>query len=72
MKAMRLAMFGVLLSAGAASAQGVGAHASSGAYGQAWAEIHRAKCQNANRRLHQSEHDRATGHPAAAHPISVN
>ena len=73
MKAMFLAAFGVLaLSAGAASAQGVGAKASASVYGQAWAEIHRAKCQAANSRLHQSGRDRAPGHPAATPPIRVN
>jgi hypothetical protein len=47
MKTMILAVFGVLmLSAGAASAQGGGATASTSDYGQKWAEIHRARCQN--------------------------
>jgi hypothetical protein len=48
MKTMLLAAFGVLaLGAGAASAQPGSAGSSTGPYGQAWAEIHRAKCQNA-------------------------
>jgi hypothetical protein len=48
MKTMLLAVFGVLaLGAGAASAQPGSAGSSTGPYGQAWAEIHRAKCQNA-------------------------
>jgi hypothetical protein len=47
MKTMIFAAIGVLvLTTGAASAQG-GAGASPAAYGQQWAEIHRAKCQNA-------------------------
>jgi hypothetical protein len=47
MRTMVLAAMGVLvLSAGAASAQG-GAGASPSVYGQQWAEIHRAKCQHA-------------------------
>jgi hypothetical protein len=47
MKTMLLVAIGVLvLSAGAACAQG-GAGASPTAYGQQWAEIHRAKCQHA-------------------------
>jgi hypothetical protein len=67
MKAMLLAAFGLLvLSAGAASAQPGNAPSSTGPYGQAWAEIHRAKCQNADSRLHRSGRDQAIGHPAAS------
>jgi hypothetical protein len=67
MKAM-LAAFGVLvLSAGAASAQSGSARSSTGPYGQAWAEIYRAKCWN-----HQLGRERVTGHPAATPQISVN
>jgi hypothetical protein len=73
MKTMLLAAFGLLaLGTGAASAQPGNAGSSTGPYGQKWAEIHRAKCQAANSRLHQSGRDRATGRLAAAHPNSVN
>jgi hypothetical protein len=46
MKTMLLAAIAVLaLGASAASAQGRGATATTKAYGQAWAEMHRDKCQ---------------------------
>jgi hypothetical protein len=70
MKIMLLAAFSVLaLGASAASAQPGSARSSTGPYGEAWAEIHRAKCQNANSRLHRSGRDRPTGHPGAAPPF---
>ena len=48
MKAMVLAAFAVLaLSVGAAAAPGHTATATTKGYGQAWAEIHRGKCQHA-------------------------
>ena len=47
MKTMLLAAFAVLaLSAGAAAAPGHAATATTKGYGQAWAEIHRGKCQH--------------------------
>ena len=47
MKTMLLAAFAVLvLSTGAAAAQGRGATATAKTYGQQWAEIHWAKCQH--------------------------
>jgi len=46
MKTVLLAAFVVALSAGAAAAPGHAATATTKGYGQAWAEIHRGKCQH--------------------------
>ena len=46
MKTMLLAAFAVLALSAAAAAQGRGATATTKGYGQAWAEIHRGRCQH--------------------------
>ena len=46
MKTMLLAAFAVLALSAGAAAPGRGATATTKGYGQAWAEIHRGKCQH--------------------------